>query len=92
MTRKITSKRILTYAAGAVVAADVSLLLSGYRILVREQRVTEVIVKGSVSYGIIYEPIVDEYRTCTYFTGRSLRTSRAPSSFDECPFASRPER
>ncbi|OJY67107.1 MAG: hypothetical protein BGP16_18085 [Sphingobium sp. 66-54] len=76
----------------AIVALfDLALLISGYRILVRENR-GEAWSEGNLEVRSVK---LGETLTCTYFTGRSVRTMTAgPDGFipDECPFVTRAPR
>lgn len=70
-----------------LVTLDVILLLSGYRILIREER-------RSAIETTMYELMRYDTLECTYFTGRSVQSfedgNYRPLSIDECPFAFRP--
>lgn len=74
---------------GALLALDFMLLLSGYRILIHEERSPAVETS-------IYQPMRYDTLTCSYFTGRSVQSfedgNYGPRSIDECPFAYRPSR
>ena len=73
----------------ALVTLDLILLLSGYRILIREERTPAVDTT-------IYEPMRYDTLECSYFTGRSVQSfedgNYGPLSIDECPFIYRPQR
>lgn len=76
---------------GILALFDLALLISGYRILVRESR-GEAWSEGDLEVRSVK---LGETLSCTYFTGRSVRTVTAgPDGFipDECPFVIRPPR
>lgn len=73
----------------ALAICDLLLLVSDYRILVHEERGEE------WSQGGFLEEKIGYTLSCTYFTGRSLRTAKMDASDwkpDECPFILRPRR
>jgi len=70
---------------------DLALLISGYRILVQESRGEEW-SEGDFEVRAVK---LGETLSCTYYTGRSLRTvttTPETSGLDECPFIIRPPR
>ena len=80
----VVAKRIV-WGFGLIVALNILLLFSGYRILLSEER------------GVEYTPYsriggirkVGDTLTCTYWTGRSVRKAKAGAydwKPDECPF------
>jgi hypothetical protein len=74
----------------ALLAVDILLLISGYRVLVWQARGYEGVM--SVKIANPDEP-PQETLDCTYFTGRSFQTvhfSGFDSKPDECPFVFRP--
>lgn len=67
-----------------LVAGDVTLLLSGRRVLIEESYVPASAAVISASF---YEPETVPTYSCTYFTGRSRTYESLPAAIsDECPF------
>ena len=82
-------KQIIVWTVAAIVAADLALLLSGYRILIKEERGAEY-TPYSKYFGA---KKVGDTLACTYWTGRSVRTATAGAydwKPDECPFFVKP--
>lgn len=78
-------KRITAYGLGALIVADLLLLVTGYRILIKEERGKEFTPYSTYSQ---MEKIGDTL-SCTYWTGRSVQTAVASAydpKPDECPF------
>ena len=77
----------LAGVVASLVALDLILLLSGYRLLIREDRTPAVETT-------LYEPMRYDTLECSYFTGRSVQSfedgNYRPRSIDECPFTFRP--
>lgn len=72
---------------GVLAFLDVSLMLSGYRILVGERLTSETIVE-STRWS---EGLTSPMRECSYFTGRSVLVSRVNADqLDECPVLFKP--
>jgi hypothetical protein len=81
----------VVYVVVALVTLDLALMVSGYRILVGEERGYTTIVPGSVSFGFVSEGIGYGTIECSYFTGRSVQiTSDRVDAIDECPAIIRP--
>ena len=81
----------LAFVIAALVVLDLMLLISGRWLLVGERRYIDVLVEPHVSNGnrgFRYEMI-----ECSFFTGRSLQTTRDYASrYPECPFLIQPYR
>jgi hypothetical protein len=77
----------LAAAFAAVLAADLLFLVSGCRVLVREERHSTLIVPGSMHAGFYVAPVSSTTLECSYFTGRGVQTASVSTLFrDECPF------
>ncbi len=83
--------KILALVLCVIATLNLLLLLSGYRVLIGEERSYHTIVEGSVVLGAVTQGIGYEKISCTYFTGRSVRVSEATSDqIDECPTLTKP--
>lgn len=84
--------RYLVLAIGLLLALELTLLISGSRVLVWERRVQP----GEDPRVDGYGPASGTQLVCTHFDGRALRTSvywHSPNNFlgrDSCPFIDRP--
>ena len=88
--------RWLAVAGAVALIADLALLLSGYRVLIRERRVDPGEHYAVAEYGDLGR-MAQASLVCRYFTGRSVLTKvfwHSPNGFlgtDECPFLDRGE-